>query len=76
MSKGRRVGPTGEYPQGKYTEDDEGELNIALAADPRNGKVLMHFGKPIVWLGMSPEDAEALAVRLIAKAREARGVAR
>lgn len=62
-----------KYPRGKYTEDDEGEITFAIAADPRNRKVVIQFGKPVAWLGLDPEDAEALGRMLITKAHEASG---
>lgn len=68
-----KLGATGKYPRGKYTSADEGELSIAIASDPRNRKVMFEFGKPIAWLALDPEQAEALGRLLIAKARDARG---
>lgn len=67
------IGPTGKFPQGHYTPDDEGELQIAIAVDSRNGKVVIQFGKPTAWIGMGPAEAKALGLILIAKARAARG---
>lgn len=69
----QKPGPTGSYPRGRYTRDDEGELAIAIAADPRTRKIRIEFGKPIAWLALDPEHAEALAQMLVQKAREARG---
>lgn len=42
-----KLGGTGQYPQGKLGKDDEGELRIAMAADKRNKKVAIDFGKPV-----------------------------
>lgn len=69
----KRIGATGRYPQGRYTNDDEGELAIAVAADPRNRIVRIEFGKPVAWLAFNPEQAETFGRMLIAKARATRG---
>jgi len=50
-------------------EDDEGELDLALAV--AEGQVYIHFGKPVAWLGMSPQDARAFAGHVLEKANEA-----
>lgn len=46
------------------TELDEGELRFGLAYV--DGKILVHFKKPVVWLGMSPAEAKDFA-RLLLK---------
>jgi len=61
-----KLGPTGQFPQGKLTPHDEGELRIAIGTE--NGKVVMHFGKEIAWIGFDPEQARELARSLIEKA--------
>ena len=70
---GLRLGPTGEYPCGRYRSDDQGGLRMAVVADPEAGKVMIVFGEPIAWLAMSPEQAVALAEAVIGKARQATG---
>jgi hypothetical protein len=69
----QRLGATGRYPEGKLGEHDEGEIAFAVAADPKNKKVLIDFGKPVAFLGMNPEQAVALGEMLIAKAGELKG---
>jgi len=61
-------GATGRYPMGTYSENDEGEIRFGVAADKRNKKVLVDFGKPVHSLGMTPEQALELAASLKAKA--------
>lgn len=63
------IGPTGDYPQGKLNESDEGALNIGLATI--DGNVMFNFGKPIVWFAMPLNEAYSFAELIIAKANEA-----
>ena len=66
-------GPTGRFPYGKiHEDDDEGEIKIGFAADRNTETVYIDFGTPVRSLGMRPEQAEALAALLLAKAMEAR----
>lgn len=58
----QKLGATGNFPEGQLTSTDEGELALGVTA--YKGKVVMQFGKPIAWLGMSPEQARALALLL------------
>lgn len=63
-----KAGPTGKFPQGKLTPEDEGELRMRLGV--QNGKIVLDFGSPVVWVGMGPDDAAALAGRLMALAED------
>lgn len=63
-----KLGATGEYPDGHYTDADEGEIQFGLAADKAAGKVIIDFGKPVAWIGMLPAQARELAALLVAKA--------
>ena len=63
-----KIGPTGNYPDGKLNGDDKGEIGIAITE--HEGNVLILFGTPISWLALPPEQAEALAREIIKKARE------
>lgn len=63
-----RVGPTGNFPRGKLTEKDEGEIGIRVAAV--NQTVVIDFGKPTAWIGFPPDDARALAASLVKYADE------
>lgn len=56
---GTPLGETGDFPQGSMTPDDEGAIRMAVSA--QHGKVVIAFGKPIAWLGMSPREARQLA---------------
>lgn len=56
------LGETGSHPLGAMTPDDEGELRLAVTST--GGKVVLAFGKPVAWIGLSPRDARALADKL------------
>lgn len=66
------LGATGEFPRGKHRPDDLGELKAAITADREKHTVFIDYGKPVQWLAMSPEQAENLAVVLVAMAKRAR----
>jgi hypothetical protein len=61
-------GPTGNFPDGKLTNNDEGELAFGVTA--YHGKVLVNLGEPIASLGMSPKQARDLALLLRKLANE------
>ena len=63
----RSPGATGEFPGGKLTAHDEGE--IAFVVGSHDGKVVIEFGGPVAWIGMSPEQAVELAKTLRSHAR-------
>jgi uncharacterized protein YcgL (UPF0745 family) len=67
--KEHKLGPTGQFPDGKLDENDEGE--IAIGAVVFRGRVILNFGKPISVIGFTPQQAEELARDLLRKAREA-----
>lgn len=58
------LGPSGDYPNGKLNEDDEGGLFLQVGMDEQNQIVLMDFGAPTAWIGMTPEDALRVAEML------------
>lgn len=62
------LGPTGEYPYGKLTEDDHGALSYAVGR--RGDTVIVDFGPtPVAWIGMGAQDAVDFAQALIRQAR-------
>lgn len=63
------TGATGQFPDGKLSDNDEGEIMIGIAV--YRGKVLFNFGKPVQGIGFTPEQAEQIGRDLINKAREA-----
>lgn len=62
-------GATGQFPEGKITDRDEGEIQFGIASAPN--KVLVSFGKPVAWIAFTPEQAIALAASLMEKAQDA-----
>lgn len=64
-----RLGATGRFPEGKLTQNDEGEIAIAIAHTDK--KVVIDFGKPIAWIGFSPQQARDIAAALTKHAEEA-----
>lgn len=58
-----KPGPTGEFPDGKIRDDDEGEL--ALLVGVKNRTVIMDFGTQVHWIGLPPKGARAVAAKLI-----------
>ena len=66
--KKQTLGATGQYPQGKLNADDEGELRMAIVSKGKT--VVIDFGKPVHWLGMSKDEARAFGELIIQKANE------
>lgn len=62
-------GPLGGFPKGKLTPSDEGALQFAVTQ--KDGRVVLEFGTPVAWIGMTPQDAADLASTLMRQAREA-----
>lgn len=56
------TGPTGQYPEGKLTGDDQGELQIAIGH--KKGVVWIELGTPTKWLACPPALARQLAAHL------------
>ncbi len=46
------------YPEGRAGGDDEGEVTVALAVDPKYKIVKIVFGGPTAWFGMPLEHAK------------------
>lgn len=63
---GPMVGATGEFPDGKVGPNDEGQLQVAIAAV--NGAVRVEFGKPVAFLQMYAGEARTFAGVLLSQA--------
>lgn len=69
MTEPMKPGPTGTYPEGRTSYDDDGELVIAVGCD--DGIVFVELGTPVKWFGLPPMQARELAESLIKKAEQA-----
>lgn len=63
-----KLGPTHTFPEGRFTEHDEGGIKFAVYG--KDGKVVINFGSPVSWLATNPEQAIELGRTLIKHARE------
>lgn len=61
-------GPIGDFPHGRLTKQDEGSLQFAIGG--KDGKVVIDFGAPVAWIGMTPQQAMDLAASIMSKARQ------
>ena len=57
------------FPPGRLGANDDGELAFAVGGNKKKQVVFLDYGKPIQWVGMSPQDAIDLATTLIKVAR-------
>ena len=53
------LGPTGQFPEGQLNPTDEGEIKIAIGVE--RDRIVIHFGKPISWIGFNPKQAREIA---------------
>lgn len=60
-------GALGDFPQGQLTKDDEGSIRFAIGE--KGGKVVIDFGTPVHWLGMTPQQAADFASAVLKRAR-------
>lgn len=65
-----KLGATGNFPQGKLTPTDEGEIKLAVGI--KDKKVILDFGTSVTWIGFSAEQALDLANSLIERAASIR----
>lgn len=61
-------GALGDFPEGKLTKSDEGAVQFAIGH--KDGKVVLDFGTPVAWVGMTPQQAADLASSIMAHARQ------
>lgn len=59
---------TGEYPDGRLNEHDQGA--VAIAIGHQEGRVTMQFPKNLNWIGFTPEQAIDIAQSLVEHARQ------
>ena len=63
---GEPLGPTGQFPEGKLTSHDEGEIRLAIGQ--KDGKVFVDFGSQVIWIGFTPAQAKEIARILVRNA--------
>lgn len=68
----RKLGATGEFPRGKFCDEDEGGLRMAMAI--RDKTIIVNFGKPVAWIGLDLESAEAFREALDASIKKLKEV--
>jgi len=61
-------GALGDFPEGQLSKTDEGAIQFAIGE--KDGKVVIDFGTPVHWLGMTPQQAADFASLLLKRARE------
>jgi len=66
-AKANEFGETKNFPEGKLTEHDEGEIQFGVTT--KDEKVILNFGKPVAWMGMTRDQAEELGRLLIDRAK-------
>ena len=62
------VGPTGEFPDGKVSPDDSGELIMGIGI--WRGMVRVEFGSSVSWLGLPSKQARRMAEIILSKVQE------
>ncbi len=48
-----KLGPTGNYPRGKFSDNDDGELRIRMGIKDKT--FIIEFGCPVGWIGFDPQ---------------------
>jgi len=65
-----KLGPTGEFPEGKLGANDEGALRIGIGIHPSGKTVVIDFGKSIAWVGMPKQNAILFAETILEHAKK------
>ena len=60
-------GALGDFPEGMLCKTDEGAIQFAVG--DKDGKVVIDFGTPVHWLGMTPQQAADFASTIFKHAR-------
>lgn len=60
-------GAIGAYPHGMLTPKDEGSIQFSIG--DKDGKVVIDFGTPTAWVGMTAQQALDLAAAIMKRAR-------
>lgn len=62
-------GALGDFPEGQLNKSDEGAIQFGITV--KDGKVILDFGTPVAWVGMTAQQAADLGSLLQTRAREA-----
>lgn len=68
LTKDQDLGATGKFPDGKLNNDDQGEIKIGVTVTDE--RVVIAFGKPVEWIGLTREQAIQIGQTLIDRARQ------
>jgi len=69
-----KPGPTGEFPRGRATENDEGELAISFKVGMgmnSQAVIVMDFGASTSWIALEPDMIDGLCETLQRAKRQA-----
>lgn len=47
-----------QYPRGKLNAEDDGQLRMAMVV--KDNTLIIDFGKPVAWLGLSLHEVTAM----------------
>jgi len=64
ISQANGVFPPRVWPDGRLNGSDDGQLSVAIAVDPVRKAIIMHFGMPVAWVGLSPDCTRNLIALL------------
>lgn len=65
--------PLRNYSMGRIGPEDDGDLAMAVAVDRPHKVIILRFGKPVEWIGLNVEHAEAVVNMLTEKIAELKG---
>jgi hypothetical protein len=65
-----QLGKTGEFPQGKISDTDEGGLQFAIFKTKDKSNLIIEFNTPVVWMGMPIHEAKEFALAILKIANE------
>lgn len=65
----KELGLLGEFPDGKLNKTDQGAVRIEVSTSQE--KVIIKFGTPTAWVGMTADEARSLARLLTSHALSA-----
>lgn len=70
QAKKMGLGATGNFPDGKISNIDEGDLVFALSYNKKHKIFYLNFGKPVSWLAIPKDEALKFANVILNKISE------